>query len=922
MKLLLVSGFCLLLCMKTTGSFAQTATDTSLQRISFQEFIQHLEEDYAVRFYYDPAWIDSLDFKAFRDGQNIEQVLDSHFQGTDIHYLIRDKGRIILSKSFPLHSDFPANFWKSEAPVPEIAAQQALFDLDASGGEDFSILNIENKLIEFGTKGNQSGKKQLSIAGYVRDAKTGEPLVGAAVFEKETKVGIITDAFGYYVLKLPSGDHTLNISYVGKKDTRRQLRLHRDGQLDIEMEEEILAIDEVVISGEKSQVESVQTGAVKLNLAEIKTIPTLFGEADVMKISLNLPGVQSVGEGTAGFYVRGGSADQNLILLNGAPVYNPNHLFGFFSAFNSSVIKYAELYKSGIQAHYGGRISSVLDVAIRDGNKKRFILTAGVSPLTSKVGIEGPLSGGKGSYILGIRSTYANWLLKALENPALNNSRGFFADGIGKINYQLNDNNNLSISAYHSEDSFRLNADSLYHYSNSNAALRWRHAFSNEFSSLVSAGFTRYAYQLQSTSNPVNAFRLEYALQQSFAHLDFDWFPAPAHQVKFGLHTDLYSLDPGQFTPFDNASRITPRRLNRERGLEYAIFAGDEWTLTPRLSVYGGIRFSWFNVMGPGEVFVYPANLPKEKDFITDTLQYEAGKVIQSYGGPDIRFSVRYKLAENLSVKASYDKIRQYIHMLTNTIAVSPTDTWRLSNAHLKPQIGTQWALGLYKEFPENGLEISLEGYYKQVENMLEYKDGANLLVNEVLETDIIPAFGKNYGLEFLFKKKTGKLNGWISYTWSRAWVQANGNFKEERINEGEFYPANFDKPHNLSVITNYKFSRRYNISLNMSYSSGRPVTLPITQYQLGGNVLAFFSGRNQFRIPAYFRLDFSLNIEGNHKIRKFGHSSWSFSVYNLTGRKNAYSVFSRVNDGNIQTYQLAIFGRPIPTLVYNFELR
>ena len=597
-------------------------------------------------------------------------------------------------------------------------------------------------------------------------------------------------------------------------------------------------------------------------------------------------------------------------------------MFGFFSAFNPNVIKYAELYKSGIQAIYGGRISSVLDIAIRDGNKNKFIAAGGISPITAKVSLEGPMLNQTGTYILGLRSTYANWLLNALDSPNLRESRGSFGDIIGKLNYQPNDKNNITVSGYQSLDRFQLNADSLYTYSNSNASLRWRHAFTNRFTSLVSAGFTNYNYQLTSDQNLFNAFQLDYAINQTSLKADFDFYPDSRHKLHFGIHGNYYDLNPGKLLPVGDSSILKAIRINRERGLETALYIGDEFSLGQRLSIYAGIRFSGFAALGPGNVYEYLPGRTREIEFISDSVFYRPGEIIQTYHGPEYRAGARLRLNENLSLKVSYDKTRQYIHMLTNSIAISPTDTWRLSGKYIRPQIGDQVALGMYQEFQAVGVEISVEGYYKTIQNQLEYKDGAVLIANPYLETDIIPGFGKAFGGELLVKKKTGQFTGWLSYTHSRALVQANGPFPEEQINGGKFYPSNFDRPHNLSVITNYKYNRRVNFSFNIAYSTGRPITLPVTQYQLFNNTLVMYSERNQFRVPDYFRIDFALNIEGNHRVKKFGHTSWSFSVYNLTGRNNAYSVFSRVTDGELQTYQLSIFARPIPTLTFNFEIR
>ena len=915
LRLWLLNTFLISVCPLTAQVYVQADFD----QLPFHQMVERIEQNHTVRFFYQQKWVDSLRVDIQQNEIELRELLDQILRDTDLHYLITPNKDVILSKGHVISTPLGEDFWKGNGTG--YALDVSMYLPTQISTESETIISDENQLIEIGESGS-TDKSTATIAGYVRTELSGEPMVSVSVSAKDIAGGTLTNEYGYYVLTLPLGNHQLTFQYAGKQNTSVNIQLKGDGKLDIEMEEEVLALDEIVITGEKSQVESVQTGAARLSIDEIKSIPTLLGEADVMKIGLSLPGVQSVGEGTSGFHVRGGTNDQNLIMLNGAPLYNPSHLFGFFSAFNPNVIKHADLIKSGIQARYGGRVSSVMDVATRDGNKKKFITAAGIGPVTSKVSLEGPMLNKKGSYIAGFRSTYANWLLKALDNHALKNSRAFFGDGIGKASLQLNNNNFISASGYISSDMFRLNGDSLYTYQNANGSLSWRHVFSNHFSVKTTAGMTKYAYGLRSDQSPGNAFSLDYQVNQSYLNIDFDLLPGTKHNIHFGWQNNYYDLSPGQIKAIGDSSFVQSVALDEERGLESALYLGDEWTINPRFSLYAGIRFSGYAMLGAGSVFSYQPDLPKEPDFIIDTLNYSAGEIITRYGGPEYRLGGRVKLSESFSTKFSYDKTRQYIHMLTNTIAVSPTDTWRLSNPHIRPQIGDQWALGFYKEFQRKGYEITVEGYYKNLQNILEYKDGANLLVNETLEADVISASGKSYGVEFLLKKKTGQFNGWISYTWSRTKIKADSPFPSERINRGEYYPANYDIPHNLSIITNYKYNRRFSISFNLTYRTGRPTTLPVLQYELRDNVLAFFSDRNQFRVPDYFRADVSINLEGNHKIQKRGHSSWSLSFYNVTGRKNAYSVFPRATDGNIGIYRLAIFGTVIPTLVYNFELR
>ncbi len=882
------------------------------------EVFSQLEENYPIRFFYDPAWVDSISVSLEAEGLNLEEFLDKLIDGTDLEYHLEKSGRIIFTKGHKIVK-LPENFFKEEIPEEPKRITYSIFDKKEDPELLRSVPDVESREFTIGDQPNASG--EATISGYIRMSSTGEPLIGASVFITSPFVGATTNAFGYYMLTLPQGNYRLHFKSVGMVETTRKINLRGDGQFDLKMDEDIIPLDEIVVQGELNIINSIQTGRITLDQVTIKTMPTILGEIDIMKISLTLPGVQTVGEGASGFNVRGGATDQNLILLDDVVVYNPSHLFGFFSAFNPDAIKGAGLYKSSIQADYGGRISSVLDIAIREGSKKKLNVSGGISPVSAKVTIDGPLKKDTTSFLLGIRSTYSDWLLEELnDDPELKNSSAFFGDVIGKIHHQANNNNSFTLSGYHSQDRFVLNDDTVYRYSNTNVMCKWRKTINHRLFSTVSLGFTEYNYKISNETSPANAFELNYGIQNSTFKGSFDWLPNANHGIKFGLNTTLYRLNPGSIKPIGGESIVDPRILNEEKGLETALYLGDEYKYNDRLSIYAGLRFSHFGLLGPGRQFKYLPGFSRETQFITDTVSFGKGSLIKAYSGPEYRFSSRYKLRNQSSIKFSYDRTQQFIHQLTNTTAVSPTDTWRLSNAFVKPQIGDQYSVGWYRTFPAYGINISVEGYYKKVRNLLEYKSGADLLVNEVLETDVINARGKSYGMEVFFRKKSGKLNGWISYTYSRALVKALGPFKVEQINQGEFFPANFDKPHNLAVVTNYKFNRRINMSTNIVYTSGRPVTFPIATYQFRGNTYSHFPERNQLRIPDYFRLDYSVNIEGNHKIKKPFHGSWSFSIYNLTGRNNAYSIFARTEDGKVQVFQLSVFAEPIPTLTYNFR--
>ena len=900
-----------------TGDVRITA---DYSQLPFQEAVSDLEKRYPIRFYFSPEWMDTVNVSVTANEVILPVFMDQLLRNTNFKYYVHNNNRIILTRDYEIVKDISANFNDPDRVVEEEEEDASLeiFEPLVLEEKASELSNLENKLFIIGDPQNRSSGNTATLSGYVKDIKSGEGLVGASVFKPEPLVGTNTDPFGYFVLNLPKGEHTLVFKSVGMKDTRRRVMIYGDGRLDVEMIEDIISLNEVVVLGEKDNVESIQTGLVKLSIKEIKSIPTILGEADVMKIVLTQPGVQSVGEGASGFNVRGGATDQNLILLDDVLIYNPNHLFGFFSAFNPDVLKSTSLYKSGIQSQFGGRISSVFDVSLRDGNKKKFTVSGGVSPVTGRVTVEGPIKKDTSSFIVGVRSTYSNWVLNLIDIPELENSEGGFSDFVTKINHQINEKNDVTLSAYHSRDRFKLNSDTLFNYYNTTATFNWRHSFNPKLFGVFSASYSNYLNKFESKKDTTNAFESEYSIDQTNLKLDFNYF-LDKHDIKFGVSSIFYKLLPTNIIPFGDASVVDELNIPEEQAIETALYVGDEFTITRRLSVYGGLRVSFYQQRGPGNSFVYDPGFSKSVETITDTVQFASGENMETYWGPEYRFSMRYKLLPDVSVKLSYDRTRQYIHRLTNTVAVAPTDSWRLANTHLPPQIGDQISAGLYKSFLA-GYEISVEGYYKWMQNLLEYKDGAQLILNEAVETDVISASGRSYGVEFLMKKNRGKLNGWISYTYSRVFLDAEARFSEEVINRGQEFPASYDKPHNLSVVANYKFSRRANFSMNFTYSTGRPVTFPITKYEFRGNVYAAFSERNQFRIPDYMRLDIALNLEGNHKIKKLAHGSWSLSVYNLTGRNNAYSVFSRTDGDNIEVFQLSVFDQPIPTITYNFK--
>ncbi|MBG6234988.1 hypothetical protein IWX76_001556 [Pedobacter sp. CAN_A7] len=889
------------------------------QQAPLKEVVNDLEGKTGYQFYYDPAVMDSLRVSLSANQKSLPHILEQALPKGVYFFAISKNKEVFLTKGKAINTALASAYYPHQdgSQKPEKVVETAYYNQKDDAVPEATI---ENKVYEVGLKTNTINAGQATMAGYLRDMKSGEPVIGANIFVVDSKISATSGAFGFYSITLPRGPHRLLIKAANLRDTRRQIILYSDGKLNIELQEHILSLREVKISTEKvANVKSLEMGVNKLDIRSIKQVPSAFGEADILKVVLTLPGVQSVGEASSGFNVRGGSSDQNLILLNDATIYNPSHFFGFFSAFNPDIVKDVQLFKSSIPERFGGRLSSVLEVTNREGNKKKFTGTAGIGLITSRFNIEGPIDSNKTSFILGGRTTYSNWLMDLLPE-SYKNSRASFTDVNLGISHQVNEKNNIYLSGYYSTDKFKLNSDTTYGYNNKNASIKWKRMFNNKFIGVASAGFDRYGYDINSDFNPVNAYDLSFNIKQYNFKTDFTYYLNSKHTLNFGLSSIYYKLQPGSFQPIGNESLVIPDKVADEQALESALYFGDKFDITDKFSVSGGIRYSLFNYLGPNTVSNYAPNLPKTDLNLIDTTSFGSNALIKTYHGPEYRLSARYNFTDNFSVKAAYNTLRQYIHLLSNTTAIAPTDIWKLSDPNIKPQYGNQASLGLYKNFKNNTIETSVEVYYKKLKDYLDYKSGANLVMNHNIERDVVNTQGKAYGVEFFVKKSTGKLNGWMSYTYSRTFLKFDDPTVGVAINKGDYYPANYDKPHAFNFTGNYRFSHRVSTSLNVTYSTGRPITLPIAKYYYAGSERVYYVDRNAYRIPDYFRTDFSLNIEGNHKVHQRTHNSWTIGVYNLTGRQNVYSVYFDNEGGAIKGYQLSIFANAIPFINYNIR--
>jgi hypothetical protein len=890
-----------------SGNFSDVAVDTFLMQLQSQTY---------YHFYYDTAQLGPIRINLSVTNQSLKSVLEKAFEHTNIYYAIDRHNNVFVSKGLAVQTTLPEGFFsgKINNKAPFANNEATDFTYDTTKGKSSTI---ENKLIIIGENTN-NGTNRFTIAGYVRDAKTGEPLIGASISDMDTKVAITTDQFGYFVITLSKGSHTLVVQSIAMRDTKRQIVVQGDGKINIDMQQQVMTLKRVTVSSEKmSNIKGLQMGLQRLDIKTIKQVPVVFGEADVLRVALTMPGVKSVGEASTGLNVRGGAADQNLILFNDATIYNPSHFFGLFSAFNPEVVKDVELYKSSIPAKYGGRLSSVLEINSREGNKKDIIGSAGIGVLTSRFNLEGPLKKDKSSFNIGARATYADWLLHLLPDQYKNSKAGFYDINMD-INHEINKKNTIYLTAYLSKDRFNLNSDKSYNYGNQNISLKWKHSFNDKLYSVFTTGFDRYYYSIYSERDPVNAYSLSFDVNQGYLKAHFNYYKSPKHTIEFGFNSIYYKLHPGTYEPMGMSSLVIPDEISPEQALESALYISDKYIINNAFSIEGGLRYSLFNYLGPATVNHYVDGQPKTEDNITGKSEYSGLNVIKTYGGPEVRLSGRYAFSPTLSVKGGYNSGRQYIHVLSNTAAMAPTDIWKLSDPNINPQKGDQVSLGLYKNLKSNTIETSIEVYYKRIKDYLDYKSGAVLVLNHHIETDVISTRGKAYGIELLVRKSNGKMNGWISYTYSRTLLKMDDPTAGEVINDGAYYPANYDKPHDATFVGNYRFTHRFSISFIATYSTGRPITLPVGRFYYEGSYRTLYADRNAYRIPDYFRTDFSMNIEGNHKIHQRLHNSWTIGVYNVTARKNPYSVYFVSENGVINGYKLSIFGTAIPFINFN----
>ncbi len=767
---------------------------------------------------------------------------------------------------------------------------------------------------------------KYTTSGIIEDLSNGETVFGASVFLKGTSIGVVSNEYGFYSITAPKGTYTIVVSYVGFEDINQEVTFDKDQKIDFEISEGLTQLKEVVLSTEESErvnIRTPQMSVSKVKIATIKKMPVVLGEVDIIKSIQMLPGVTNNGEGSSGFNVRGGAADQNLVLLDEAIIYNTSHLLGFFSVFNADAIKDVKLYKGSIPARFGGRVSSVLDVRQKDGNNKKFQMTGGIGAISSRLAIEGPLLKEKGSFIIAGRGSYAHLFLKLAKKD---NSASFYDLNL-KTNYNLNENNKLYLSGYFGRDGFDFSGTFNSNYGNLSGNLRWNHIFNDRLFSNASLIYSKYDYNLA-----IDIFEFDWksSIKNYNIKYDLKYYASDVLKLDFGVNGIYYNFDPGAIKPTTESSPVNPLQFDLKKAFESGLYISAEHKITSKLTAQYGLRYSAFLRLGEQSLVNYKNDQPVVFNNVLGIYQagipigetvYKKNERIKSFGNFEPRLSVSYQLNQSSSIKAGYSRVAQYIHLLSNTSSITPLDVWAPSGKFIKPQLSDQYAIGYFKNFKNNIFSFEIEGYYKTVANRIDYIDGSNLIINTI-ETEILNGKSRAYGLEFLLRKNKGNFTGWFAYTISKSEQQTlGGTAGGPGINDGAWYNSAYDRTHDISITGSYKLNDKWALSANQIFQTGRPVTYPNGQYLYEGMSIASYSLRNADRLPSYHRLDISATYTPNKRQKKQWKSEWVFGIYNVYNRKNAASIsFGQNRESGVnEATRTAIFGI-VPSITYNFK--
>ncbi len=772
--------------------------------------------------------------------------------------------------------------------------------------------------------------KTAKLTGRVTDGATGEPLPGAVVLDPKTQKGTSTNSSGQFEIELPTGDYQLQFSFIGFENTFANIKLIEDGEADFQIFEESHNIGEVTVLGLQNDLPRAQMSIVQMTSAEIKNLPALMGEVDVLKGMTMRAGVQMVSELSPGYNVRGGNSDQNLLLVDGAPVFNASHLFGFLSLINPDVVSDVRLFKGGIPLQFGERTSSVMEVDFKEGNTSNVRIYGGVGLINSRLAVEGPITKNKKiTFVAGGRSSYTDWILKKIPDVNISQSVARFYDVTGKVTWKFDAHNKLSIMGYISNDEYSTSIQSVNKYGSILGNLDLNSKFSESLFGELNLSHSQYSYQLSDFANnsPLEAYYLRNSLKYTSAGYNFKWHITPRHIADIGFKAVFSEVSPGEIAPIQNPTLINYQKLDNENLLEWAVYAGDEFEVLPNFSVSAGLRYSWAGNIGQPEVYLYETDKPLDQANVTDSLVFESNGISAKYAGFEPRMMLRFDINDNNTLKFNYQRVRQNIFQFSNSAVISPAETWKSIDYYLKPLISDQVAFVYENKSLVKSTALAAELYFKYLQNLIEYKNGVQLLMNENIETALIPTVGYSAGIELSATKSFGRLTGYAGYVFSVTRQKNTSRFPEENLWNGKYYKSLYDRPHDLTTTMTYNISRRWRFSANFVFISGRPVTLPEIKYEFAGKQLVYYSERNKYRMPPYHRADVSITFDENLRKKRMWKGSWTLSVYNLYGRKNPYSVYYKksvpTEENNFRSYslyKLSVIGIPVPSLTYNFK--
>ncbi len=871
--------------------------------VPMASFLSSLESQYPVKFYFKGEWFENETVNISFENNTLEEVLLSALNGKPYTYRILGGNQVVF------------------LPRDEVAVmvgQIQNYSTNEASNEQFTLV---------GNREEAGKHKTAAVSGLITDGKTGEPIIGATIQPENIAQGAVTNAEGFYRLILTPGMYTLIVSSVGFEKAQYNVKIISNGELNIELFDKSVAIEDIIIYGQRldKNVTSHQMSLVELDKKAISQLPSVAGGKDILKGLTIMPGVKSIGEFSSGINVRGGGEDQNLYLINMAPLFNTSHVFGLFSVINPDAVDRLSLYKGHIPASYGERVSSVVDVRTKESPPERVRVKGGIGLYDSRLMIEVPVIKNKIFFDVGGRTSYSDWLLNSMKDYNLQNSAASFYDLNGTLHANLG-KNRLALSGYASYDEFRFADEVRYKYGSKLGSFNWSYLINSNLASYLTLAYSEYNAQKDDINEALKQSSIQSGIRYGSLKYRLKYGGFQHHTIDAGFNLIGYHIQPGIREPLNSESIVVPSTLETEQGYEGAVFLNDEININDYLAVNVGLRYSAYANTGPGSVAEYAPGMAGDTSNISGSVQYGKNEVIQLYHGFEPRLSARVNLNEESSIKLSYNRNIQYISLISYSSVSTPSDIWKLADPFIKPLISNQFAIGYYRNFFNNTIETSVEVYYKGLSNVVDFKDGAQLEMNPNIETQLINATGRNYGIEFLVRKNSGKIDGWLTYTYSRSLRKTDGTYPEGSINNNTYYPSSYDRPHDFSIIANYHLNKRITFTANFSYSTGRPVTLPEYKYFSGNDVVVYFSDKNRYRIPDYNRLDFTISIDESLHLKKKWKGSWSFSVLNVYGRKNAYTIYykmedpSPVNDYNrFSLYKLYLIGRPVPTITYSF---